>query len=147
MLIVDIGYIDYIRSGWRIVGTHLTSGNIKTQIQTREQHHNFHQWPNYILQLLKKPAPFWIPHISSQMYSLCIVSYFKIKTVSWNSLHPCIYVLEFVGYTLLYTKLTNFILKGIHVYRIRGFVPNDAIRYSIIWHIYNIRFQITLLES
>ena len=24
---------------------------------------------------------------------------------------------------------------------------NDAIRYSIIWHLYNIRFQITLLES
>ena len=107
MLIVDIGYIDYKRSGRRIVGTHLTLGNIKTQIQTREQNHNFHQWPNYILQLLNKSAPFRIPHISSQMYSLCIVSYFKIKTVSWNSLHPCIYVLEFVGYTLLYTKLTS----------------------------------------
>ena len=120
MLIVDIGYIDYIRSGRRIVGTHLTLGNIKTQIQTREQNHNFHQWPNYILQLLNKSAPFRIPHISSQMYSLCIVSYFKIKTVSWNSLHPCIY-------TLLYTKLTSLFIYHLFYFERYTFVPNQML--------------------
>ena len=61
MLIVDIAYVNNMRSV-RFIRTYFTFGNIK-------------------LKVLNMPAPTQIPQMSSQMYSLCTVSYFKIKMV------------------------------------------------------------------